>query len=100
MLAQLKSLYAKADQDLKKLWNTDKMFLFAFGALVLFIKFRDILISLLVSSSKRIDTNAQKQDTKLAAQENQANTQANALAAQAAALPSTETPVSEDWNTK
>jgi hypothetical protein len=98
MGAKLKAIWAKVNSDAADLWQRDKAFFVAFAALIAFVKFRDILINLMVALAKREYTGAQKQDAKLATQENQASTQADALAAQAAALPATETPVTEDWN--
>ena len=56
------------------------------------------MISLLVSSAKKIDENAKKQDTVLAAQENKANDEANALIKKAEEEPLKEKPVGDDWN--
>jgi hypothetical protein len=96
----LKSFYAKASQDVKDIWAQDKVFFIAFGAIILTIKFRDILISLLVSSGKRVFTKAQTQDADLAKQETQANQQSDQLVQDAQNAPSKEKPITDDWNKK
>src|SRR5271165_2767383 len=95
--AILQAFWAKVNQDIKTIWAQDKVFLIAFGALILTIKFRDIIIDLLVSSAKRIFTKAQSQNSQLQQQENTANAQADQLVKEAQQLPSTEKPISEDW---
>lgn len=102
MLDKLKQFFAdleeRAKQDWKLIWNSSKGYIIAFGALIAVIKFREIIISLLVSGAKKIDENAKKQDAVLVAQENKANDEANALVKQAQEEPSKEKPVTDDWN--
>jgi len=90
----------KINSDIGELWEKDKWFVIIFGALILIIKFRDILIDILVNSGKNIEKNAENKDGKLAAQENQANQQANDLVKKAEQLPSQEQPVDDDWYKK
>ena len=70
MLDKLKQFFVnleeKAKQDWKLIWNSDKGYIFVFGALVAIVKFRDLIISLLLNSAKKIDENAKKQDAALA----------------------------------
>ena len=97
---KLKAFWTKVNSEIKDLWNKDKAFLFTFGFLILVVKFRDLMISVLVNSGKRVEDKSQKQSDVLTTQENQANQQANQLTQQAQDLPQTETPVTEDWYKK
>lgn len=95
---KLKALWDKLNQDWKDIWNQDKAFFFLFGIVILFIKFRDIIISLMLSSAKREFDTAQKQDIVLSKQENKAKIESEVLVQQAQDLPLTKKPVTEDWN--
>lgn len=90
----------KLAMDAKSLWNEHKLFFIIFGALILIVKFRDILIDILVSSANREMTDAKKQDASLAADENKANAQADELVKKAAEEPAKEKPVDDDWYKK
>jgi hypothetical protein len=91
------SFRQKLEQDLKDIWNTDKVFFVTFGFLILVVKFRDILIGLLVNNSKNVLQTSQDKDKTLSAQEAQANEDANTLVQKAKDEPSQETPVTDDW---
>lgn len=91
---------AKARQDWKIIWDSGKGFFFAAGILILIVKFRDIIIDILLNSAKRLFSNATKKDAVLDNQETKDNNAANALVDQANKLPSNETPTSDDWNKK
>ena len=104
----LKNLYIKltsianlvmldVESTLKKLWAKDKMFLLLLLPLIVAIKGRNILMSLLVAKANSTMQNATQNDQRLQQQENAANNQANALAQQAEALPATEKPIADDW---
>ena len=90
----------KMKMDAKTLWNDHKLFFIICGALILVVKFRDILTDLLVSGGKAKLDSATKQDAVLAATESKDIAQANQLEQQAQAEPAKETPVTDDWNTK
>ena len=98
--AWLQAFKAKASQDWKDIWNSDKAFFFLAGAIVLIIKFREVLISLLLSSTKHISDESKAEDATLAKKEDTANTQADALVKQADQLPTQEPPVDPDWSNK
>lgn len=70
------------------------------GAIVLIVEYRDILIDLLVNSSKRQVDSAKKEDQELADKENKANNAANALVDAANKLAQTQEQVDDDWNKK
>jgi len=108
MLSKLKSLVsglksfvanfkAKASKDLSELWKDYKGFLIVFGALILTLKFRELLVSFLLNSSKRFFQGAQKKSASLDLKENKDDAQSNALVEQAQDLPKTEQPVTVDW---
>lgn len=94
----LQAFKAKASQDWKDIWNGDKAFFFAAGAIVLIIKFREVLISILLSSMKHIEDESQTKDTDLVKKENTDNAAANSLVQQANEEPTKEKPVTDDWN--
>jgi len=96
----LKAFLAKLKQQLIDLFDKEKGLFILIAVGVVVVKFRDILISLLVGSAKRVEDNAIKQDAKLASQENTANTQADALVVQAQQEPSKEQNVDKDWYKK
>ena len=100
MKEKLQAFWAKVNQDAKDIWNKDKGFFIAFGVLILFVKFRDLLIDLLLNSAKRVSDNAKKEDGKLANEESQANSQANDLIKKAQDLPNQQKPIDRDWYKK
>ena len=97
MDAKLKALWASIKAQIIDIWNRSKIFIISFFSLLLIAKFRNIMLDWLISNSKKIDTNAHKEDTKAAETESKDSQKADALVAQAKALPATETPVTEDW---
>lgn len=111
MLERLKALLSRlsqawvrirdlAEKDMATLWSEYKTPLILFGSVILTIKFRQWLIDLIVSSSKKLFENAQKQDQALQNEENKNSAQADALVKEANDLPSTEKPVDENWYKK
>lgn len=98
--ASLDKFEALAAKDLGDLWQNYRGFLIAFGAIVLTVKFRDILIDLIVSSSKKMFQSAENKNNSLQLKEDKDNNQANALVKEAQALPSQEQPVDVDWYKK
>ena len=97
---KLKALWAKFNQDAKSVWTNNKIFFIIFGVVLLVIKFRNVIIDLLLSSAKQIEADAKKEDSKLASQENQANTEADKLVQQAQEEPAKQPPVDVNWYKK
>jgi hypothetical protein len=91
------TFWARLNADFTKLWAEDRIFFIAFGVIILTLKFRTILINLIVTNAKSIFTKAQTQDDKLTTQENAEKTASNGLVQDAMQLPKSEQPVSEDW---
>jgi hypothetical protein len=100
MGAKLKALWAKLNADISEVWKDDKVFVFIFGAIMLVIKFRNILMDLIVSNSQSIFKSAQKESSVDQQQENKDNAAATKLEQDAQKLSSSETPVTDDWNKK
>ena len=93
------SLWTKINTDVKELWDNNRIFLIIFGALILLVKFRQVIINLLVSNAQSIYSDAQKKDQVLQQQENQANQQANSLQQEAQKLEEVDS-VDENWYKK
>lgn len=87
-------------QDILSIWNNTKFFLIPLIILGLIVKFRDIIISVLVSSSKKVFKNAQDKNKTLQTKEDNNNKKADDLVKQANGLTSQEGPVAEDWYKK
>lgn len=96
----MSSLKEKFKMSLTDLWNNHKVFLIIFGVLILIVKFRGILIDILVSDGKRVMNDAKKKDAELAGQENKLKSDADELVKKAQEAPSKEKPVDVDWNKK
>ena len=97
--ANAQSFWTKITSDVGLLWQKEKGFVIAFGIIILVVKFREILINIIVSSSKALFQNAEKQSTKLDNQENKDNVAADNLVKEANQLP-TDEPVDPNWNQK
>ena len=97
---QQPSLWDRMNQSLGDLWAKDKAFLFLFGVIILIVKFRSILIDILVKSGKEEADKAKQENDKLLQQENQASTEADKLVEQAKNEPSKQQPVTDDWYKK
>lgn len=82
------------------LWAQYKVFFILCGVLVLIFKFREVIIDLLVSSSRKTVQDAVKQDQVLRGEEKQANDQANQLRKEASDLAANKPVIDEDWNKK
>lgn len=96
-MADTPSFGDKLQMDFKDLWNNHKVFFVVFGLLVLIVKFREVLINILISSAKKTMEEAKKEDANLSSQENQAKADADALVKKAQEEPSKEQPVDADW---
>jgi len=100
MGAKIAALWQSIKKQWTDVWDKDKgiFFLVALAAVVL--KFRDILIDILINSAKNVEKNANKKDEKLASQEADLKTQADAQVQKAQDEPKKETPVDDDWYKK
>lgn len=94
------SLKEKFQMSLTDLWNNHKIFLILFGLVIVIVKFREVLIDLLISGGKKDMEEARKKDAVLANEENRAKSDADALVKKAQEAPSKEQPVDTDWNKK
>jgi hypothetical protein len=79
MIVQLKAFWAKLNSDVGDLWQNSRSFLIIFGVLIIFLKFRDIALNLLISGAQRIFNNATNQSGADQKQENQDNQNADSL---------------------
>lgn len=94
------SFFNKFNSSLSELWEKDKVFLLCFGLLILVVKFRSVLISLIVANSKKLLEDTKTADTVLQKQENDYKKKADALVQEAKNLPNTKENVDEDWYKK
>lgn len=94
------SFLEKFNLDPKTLWNNHKIFLICFGVLILIVKFRDVLIDILVSSAKSLLKDTKEKDVVLANEEQKAKEDANTLVQKAKEEPLKEKPVDDDWYKK
>lgn len=65
--------------DAKTLWQDHKLFFILFGVVIVIVKFRNVLIDLLVSNSKWIFDNATKKSLNLSGEEKKYNDEADKL---------------------
>jgi hypothetical protein len=100
MGAKLAALWAKVKQQVTDLWDKDKGIFLLIAIAAFIVKFRDIIIDLMINSAKRVDKNAHTQDTKLADQETDLKQQADAAVQQAQQDAPKDGPISDDWNKK
>lgn len=96
-LANFKSLLSK---DISELWDNYKSFLLVFGAIVLTVKFRQILIDLIVKASKSLFNSAEKKSSSLQEKEDINNKKADELVKESENLPQKEEPTNDDWYKK
>lgn len=100
MLESLKAAWAKLKEQIASLWDKDKGWIVAIVAVGLFVKFRDILIDILINSAKRVKDDADKKDQKLSTEETQLKQQADAAVQDAQNESKKEKPVTDDWYKK
>jgi hypothetical protein len=100
MGSNLKALWAKIKATVSDLWDKDKGIFILIAIAALIVKFRDIIIDILVQSSKNVQDKAEKKDAQLASQESDAKAQADQAVADAAAEPAKQEPVTDDWYKK
>lgn len=85
---------------LKNEWVQHKAFILAALGAIVAIKFREILISLIVNSGKQLGKDTEKKDQVLKSEESAANNQANALVEKAKVAGQANTDADLDWNKK
>ena len=104
LLAQLRASLGtfgtKIGSDIGDLWEKDKAFLLIFGAVILTVKFRDIMINLIVRGGQSLFNTTQASTDKLEKQEQDDNSAADKLVQEAGALSKSNPSVEDDWNTK
>jgi hypothetical protein len=96
--AVLQAFWTKVNSEVSDLWEKDKNFVLLFGVIILGVKFRQILISLIISSSKALFNSTEKKSNALDQKEVDDNADAEKLIQEAKQLPNDETPVTDDWN--
>jgi len=93
---------AKIEAWLKGLYESNKILFYTviplLGLVLIAIKFRTILINILVKNSKDILTSAEKTDASLAKQAQQTKQEADQAVQQGNQEASKEPPVGDDWN--
>lgn len=94
------SFWTKLNSGFGELWSSSKLFVIIFGVLILIIKFKSVIIDILLKDSKDVLQNTIDKDAKLQQQQNAANDAANALIKQAEDLDKNKPGVGEDWNKK
>jgi len=98
--AFFQGLWAKLHTDVADLWERDKAFLIAFGAIILALNFNKALIGILSASAKSLFNSTTAKTNAIEKQENADNAQANKLVDDANKLPNGEAPIGDDWNEK
>lgn len=93
---------AKIEAWLKDLYSSNKILFYTviplLGLVLIAIKFRTVLIDLLVKNSRDILTTEEKTDAGLAQQAQQTKQQADDAVQQGNQEASKEPPVDDDWN--
>lgn len=87
-------------KSLSDLWKNHKIFLIFFGLIIVFLKFSDFFIDLLISSSRNISNNAKQEDLDLAKKQKDANSKANDLIDRSNNLEKNKKKAKEDWHKK
>lgn len=93
----LAAFWTKVNSELSDLWEKDKNFVLLFGVIILGVKFRQILISLIVSSSKALFDKAESKSNALDQKEQNDNSDAEKFVQEAKELPNSEKPVDDNW---
>jgi hypothetical protein len=96
----LKELWAKAVAKLKEVWEKNKLFILILIPLLILAKFRDLVIDILVSSSKKLMEKTKKADAQLKQEQDSANNAANKIISDADKLSENKPDVDEDWYKK
>lgn len=91
-------------ERIKKIWNslplTAKLGVAATAVALFVMKYRDVMMSIILGSAKRLMDKTEAQDQELAKEENAAKEEANKLVKEAMDLPSQKDPVDKDWYKK
>lgn len=93
----LSAVWTKVHADLADLWEKDKAFLVIFGVIILSVKFREIMILLLVSGGKLLFAKSEQKSETLEKQEANYNSSADKLVEQAKETTQSDSSVSDDW---
>lgn len=91
------------DEKIKNLWNNNKILFFILLPLILIFVFRDLILSLLIGSARKVSEGAKKEDEKLKDQALQAEREADKLKTQSDSIEEkikerTEDDIPEDWH--
>lgn len=101
VVAPATSLQQKIQAWLRDVYNSNKVLFYCVipvvGLLVLAIKYHDLIIDVLLGTSKGILKQEQQKDAALAQQAGQEQAAGDALVQQAQQAPSQEKPVNQDW---
>ena len=92
------SFLDKFKMPFSQLWEKHKLFLFIFGLLIVLVKFREVIIDILISSARAKFEDAKQKDANLAGQQNAANNKANQLIDNANKMDQNKPEVKEDWH--
>jgi zona occludens toxin (predicted ATPase) len=93
------------DEKIKGLWNSNKILFFLLIPIILIFVFRDLIMSILIGSARKVSENAKKEDEQLKSKADEAERQSE-LEKQKADLIADrienrkEEDVSEDWHKK
>jgi len=93
------------DEKIKNLWNNNKLLFFILLPLVLLFVFRDLVLSLLIGSARRVTGAAKAEDEKLKSESSQIEREADKTKVEADEISKRienrkEDDISEDWNKK
>ena len=93
------------DEKIKNLWANNKLLFFIALPLIILFVFRDLILSLLVGSARKVSAEAKKEEEKLQTEINQADKDAAVARTEADAAGKRvedrkEDDISEDWNKK
>lgn len=97
---KIKDFWNKLNSDVNELWKTNKLFLIIFGILILVIKFRTIIIDLLIKDSKKIMNETQQTDKNLQQKEDDYKKQSEYFSKKAEENSNNKSPVDENWYKK
>lgn len=100
MWAKIKAVAATIWADICNTYQRTKVFLLGFVVLLVYIEWEKIKTILLVKGAQKEISTDKKEDQTLAQKEATDNTQADVLVKEAQGLPSTETPVTDNWYEK
>lgn len=94
---KIKDFWNKLNSSITDLWKNNKIFLFVFGILIFIIKFRSIIIDLLISNSKKIVEETKKTDENLKNSEENYKKESEYFVDKAKKISEEKVEVKEDW---